>query len=276
MHPPAPPLPARAAPSRRTWGRCPAALLLAALLLASPGGPARAGRPGGDAPATIVFCCPEAGWPPYLLPCNGSDCRGIMPEIFREAMRSLGVTVVTRSFPEKRSLVMLRQGEVDVYSKAPEWVEDSEAFLWSAPVLPSRDVLVAPAGGRPIDGPQDLTGLRLGTVLGYSYPGLDEALASGRVTRDDAPDTASQLRKLLYGRTGAAVVNELVARWVLRGLHEPGADSLRFSERSVGLAWMRFGFTRARDWRALVGRLDAEIERMRADGRLQAIVDTYR
>ncbi len=105
---------------------------------------------------------------------------------------------------------------------------------------------------------------------------LDEALASGRVTRDDAPDTASQLRKLLYGRTGAAVVNELVARWVLRGLHEPGADSLRFSERSVGLAWMRFGFTRARDWRALVGRLDAEIERMRADGRLQAIVDTYR
>lgn len=261
----------------RGGARLSALLLLAGLLaLLLPPGPPASARTPAEEPRQLVFSCNEAGWPPYLIVGPDQTCNGIMADILREAARGLGVSVTTRTFPEKRNLLMLRQGEVDVYCKAPEWVAEPEALLWSAPVLPSRDVLVAPADGPPVEGPEDLVGLRLGTVLGYAYPALDAALESGRITRDDAPGTVSQLRKLLRGRTDAAVVNELVARWVLRGLREPGADALRFSGREVGLAWLRYAFTRARDWEPLVARLDAEIARMRADGRIQAILDAYR
>jgi len=250
-------------------------LLLALITaLALPPAPAPAQGPRDAPGATLVLCCPEAGWPPYNIPCASGPGCGIMPDIFLEAARALGAEVVIRNFPEKRSLLLLEEGRVDVYSKAKQWVPDPERFVWSAPVLPSRDVLATPVDGpRAIDGPADLAGLRLGTVLGYSYPVLEQALASGAVTRDDAPDTTSQIRKLLHGRTDAAVVNELVARWVLRDMDKAGA--LRFSNGAVGLAWLRFAFTRARDWEPFIARLDAEIERMRADGRLQAIMDAY-
>lgn len=250
--------------------------LASALATALPFAPASAQGPQGAPGVTLVLCCPEAGWPPYNIPCASGPGCGIMPDIFLEAARALGAAVVIRNFPEKRSLLLLEEGRVDVYSKAKQWVPDPERFAWSTPVLPSRDVLAALADGpRAIDGPADLAGLRLGTVLGYSYPVLEEALASGAVTRDDAPDTVTQLRKLLHGRTDAAVVNELVARWVLRDQGEGGADALRFSRGAVGLAWLRFAFTRARDWEPFIARLDAEIERMRADGRLRAILDAY-
>ena len=218
------------------------------------------------------------GWPPYII-VGGEpeDDRGIVPDLVRKAVAEAGGEVSFVRYPDRRGVELVREGEIDAWPKAREWVENPEDFVWSAPLLLSEDVLVSradrPATFRTIS---DLFGLRLGTVLGYGYPTLDDAFRTGRIERVDLHDAQTQLEMLDRGRVDAVVMERRIADWALR--HTPGLnrDDFRLSTRNVHSVQYRLMFTGRRDWADFVSRFDAAVARMRASGELAALFKKYR
>lgn len=255
-----------------------AALILVLAALSAPSARCAAADGLAQAPdRPLILGSPEEGWPPYHIPDPGDDRSGIMPDILTQAAAALGLPVVVRRYPDKRCMKMLEEGTIDAYTKAYEWVEEPERFAWSRGVVLSEDMILLRAGGTlRYSRPSDLRGLRVGTVLGYGYPRLEALFAGGGVLRDDAPGVVFMLRKLAGGRTDAAVSNRLVAQWVMRNDPALAARGLVFADTPLDCAWFRYVFTRVRDWGPTIAGIDAEIERMRRDGRLDAILARYR
>jgi ABC-type amino acid transport substrate-binding protein len=99
----------------------------------------------------------------------------------------------------------------------PSWFPQPEDYHWSEPLFDIGDQLV---GHRDTPAPADLAalprGTRVGTVRSYHYPSLQSRFASGELVREDAPDQASALRKLMLRRTEVAVISPQVLGWTLR------------------------------------------------------------
>lgn len=99
----------------------------------------------------------------------------------------------------------------------PSWFPNAEHYRWSEPLFDAGDVLV---GHRGTPAPVSLAALPRGTVVGtvrsYHYPTLQARFASGELRRDDAPDQASLLRKLMRQRSEVAVVSRQSLDWMLR------------------------------------------------------------
>ena len=114
--------------------------------------------------------------------------------------------------PRRRLDLLLKTGKLDglVMGVNPVWFDDrnEQKFLWSLPFMSDTDEIVS-SRDRPFDytGPKSMLGMRIGTVLGYYYPGLNELLAEGKIQRDDASSDENSFRKLMAGRVDAAIVS---------------------------------------------------------------------
>ncbi len=115
--------------------------------------------------------------------------------------------------PRKRVMDALASGAADLSCHyLPGWLPGD--FDWSKPFIPNALVLVsAPTVNRPAS-LQDLAGVPVGTVLGFSYPDLEAALGA-RFVRDNAPTSQSNLMKLAAGRVQHAVLGEMFYRYQL-------------------------------------------------------------
>jgi len=128
---------------------------------------------------------------------------GLHADLGAALSRRLGRPVEMRALPRKRIAQALESGEADLvcdYQSA--WLPGP--FGWSRAFIPDQTVVVTPAG---VAAPQrlaDLMGQPIGTVLGYAYPEVVQALGEG-FARDDAPDAVANLRKLELGRVPHAL-----------------------------------------------------------------------
>jgi ABC-type amino acid transport substrate-binding protein len=109
--------------------------------------------------------------------------------------------------PRKRIAQALEGGAADlVCLYIPEWLPGR--FHWSQPFFPADEVVVADLSvSQPVH-LGELAGKPIGTVLGYSYPRLEQLLG-GEFVRDDAPSTESNLRKLEAGRLHYVVTSSI-------------------------------------------------------------------
>jgi polar amino acid transport system substrate-binding protein len=136
-------------------------------------------------------------------------------EVVAGIHRDLGVALAARLertprfivLPRKRIAQALESGTADlVCLYIPEWLRGR--FQWSQPFFPADEVIVADLSvSQPLH-LRELAGKPIGTVLGYSYPSLEQALGSDLV-RDDAPSTEYNLRKLEAGRVHYIVTSSI-------------------------------------------------------------------
>ena len=132
---------------------------------------------------------------------------GILKDLGEAIAQKLERKPVFLILPRKRMLEALVNGEADARCYArPQW--DDSDVLWSKPLIPSGDVVATRVGAKVPDGPRALSGVRVGTVTGYRYPSLEDALGA-KFVRDDAPTEESNVAKLVAGRFDHAVVNKL-------------------------------------------------------------------
>lgn len=112
--------------------------------------------------------------------------------------------------PRRRLADSLLRGEADlVCGYLPAWLPGP--LRWSQPFFRQEEWLLTRAEAPAPRRLSDLRGQRIGTVLGFVYPELLEALGTGFV-RDDAPNAAANLRKLAAGRMDHASVSSRVLR----------------------------------------------------------------
>ncbi len=223
----------------------------------------------------IIIGFNNVAWPPYLVKETDREIHGIMIDVMKEIAQKHGFSVKIAPLPEKRAIRGITGGDIDAYSKAKEWVDNPNAYLWTDPVLDSTDVLIFPKD-RPVkfNAPDDLKGKQIGAILGYRYPLLEPYFADGRIKRDDVKKDLLMLRKLLKGRDDAAIINKLVAFWVIRQNPELKGQ-FAFSEKAVGKAGVCFMFTAKRNWGPFIETFNKELAAMKTDGRLDAIVQKY-
>ena len=103
------------------------------------------------------------------------------------------------------------------------WMGDPQQtkYLWSPAILYDRNEVISRVDGKAptqilFQGPDSLQGLTFGGELGRRYKGLQDAFASGQISRRDARREEQNLDMLVHGRIDVTSMASTVARYKVR------------------------------------------------------------
>ena len=214
-----------------------------------------------EAVGTLRLSVPDDGYPPYVVLQEGEP-QGLLIKPLREAARRAGIELEFVLLPEMRSQYMLDSGHVDGRMESPDWTANPDDYLWSDLVVWLDDVLIY-RNDQPFDleYEEGLQGGEIITHLGYVYPALEPAFASGSLTRRDKLTEQDMLNTLLLSQSETAralIMGRDVAQWYLAAQPALQALPLSFSKKIYGCAPMGFQFARNERVQALVQRLNKE------------------
>lgn len=230
-------------------------------------------------------CALRVGWEPYA-PYTFADDEGAVVgadiELIKAIADEVGCSVDLVELPWARILKEVENGTLDVSTSTSRTPERS-AWAWFS--LPYRETEIAiyvrrgEAERFDLDSLADVPEqqLRLGVIVDYYYGDELAALASDpdyAAWIDGAPDYETNILKLINGRIDGFLVEDvgvMQAELERRGATE-GVE--RYPLRIPGQP-LRFMFSRQTIDPDLVEQVDAAIERIRADGRMAAIMGKY-
>ncbi|SET17178.1 extracellular solute-binding protein, family 3 [Marinobacter segnicrescens] len=224
-------------------------------------------------PETLAFNVSTGGHPPFTIVHGDGRVSGIFWDVLSAIADRFQVELLAVQVPPKRSESLLLSGHVDVTMRAMEWVDDPQAFVFSDPVMMTRDALfVHRDSDRKIDAVEDLEGTLLGR-LGFHYPWLAERLQQEAVSLIPVQDQEPMLRRLYDGRTRftGAISNLHAGYWTLKNV--PWGDSIR--EAPIRLDEVGFRLMFPPRHQALVPRINQELQRLRSSGELDRIIRAY-
>lgn len=222
---------------------------------------------------TLHFNVSPNGYPPYLI-VDGQEPSGIMWDVVTLIAERIGYKIVPEQIPRKRVDEMLLKGYIDGTSRAIEWTDDPDQFLFTDPIVAVEEVIFIPTGSDlTYETPEDLFSQTLVTHLGYSYPALEPYFQSGEIKRFDVSRDRDMFSFALHGKHfDAAIADRLVGQWILR--NEGWRKDFRISQESLS----NYGFRLMlrKDWAEFARLFNAELANIRANGELDAILSRYR
>ncbi|MFW5824377.1 MAG: substrate-binding periplasmic protein [Marinobacter sp.] len=226
-----------------------------------------------EKPATLAFNVSVGGHPPFTIVHDDGRVSGIFWDVLNTIARRHEFAIRPVQVPPKRTDSLLRQGHVDITMRAIEWTDEPGAFVFSRPVMNTRDAIFVHRDREgEIRHVQDLKGPLL-SRLGFHYPWLERKIRSGEVTLIPVQEQKPMFRRLLHGgdRFAGAISNLHVGRWTLR--KSGWDDQIRQAPLRLDEVGYRLMFPhRHKDLVPLVNR---ELERMKASGELDRIIRAY-
>lgn len=219
--------------------------------------------------AALVFIAPANHTLPFVDVRKGTLEGGILKDLGEALAARIGMKARFIVVPARRVSAALDQGEADAlcYTTA-QWI-DARQVHWSRPLFDYTGVVARRADAPKVDQLSQLAGSTLGTVAGYHYPEVEQAL-SGRFQRDDAPDMSRNLAKLSAGRVRYALTEKLTLAYAMR---EESTRSLALALPTVSYPTHCAFSTR----RGLpLARLDQAVGALLADGSVERILARYR
>ena len=220
----------------------------------------------------IVFNTTPKGYPPYMIKEAGKKESGIMVEVLQIIATKHGYILETKGIPTKRVEKLLKIGDLDATARAKEWVSNPENYEFTDVIVRARDVLFSlkktPITFRSIE---DLFDKDIGTHLGYKYPMLKTYFKDNRIRRNDTANGTAMLNMVLKERTDAAVMNELVAKWIIS--KNKWQEKFVISSKEVGGFDYRIMFNKK--WNSFVKKFNQELTLMRQNGELEKIISKY-
>lgn len=216
----------------------------------------------------VVFVAPMNHTMPLAEFSNGALSAGILKDLGEAIAARLGREARFVVVPSKRVADALREGRADIICYVlPEWIDGE--FEWTQPFIPNAGMVVALEGAAPIESLADLARMPVGTIIGYRYPDLEQALGSD-FQRSDGLSMEQNLRKLIAGRVHYAIVEQTTLDYFLRNHPDAGIKSaLRFSQFSARCAISRQAQVKPAEIRRAVDELIAK-------GKPERILDRYR
>jgi len=200
---------------------------------------------------------------------DGEMDAGMLRDIGEALARRLGRTPRFVSMPSKRVPLALASGEADVLCHVMKhWIDGD--FVWSAPFLPSGEIIAARPEAPAVRRLGNLAGQPIGTVLGYRYPLVEDALGK-RFVRDDAQTMEHNFRKLVAGRMPYAIVDDLTYNYYQRAAAKPPVK-LR---RDVVISSFRTHCAFSRKGRLPAARINQALDSLIGDGSLDAMLARY-
>lgn len=214
-------------------------------------------------------------WPPYTsadLPLGGATT-----EVVRQAFAKAGIQTRVSYLPWKRAIESAKD-DAGVVAYYPGYhCHHVPGFVTSDPIgngpLGFAEKVSHPVTWTSI---ADLVGqkLKIGTVLGYANTDeFDATVKAGLLHTVPAPDDATNLRKLAYGRIDVAVIDKLVMSYLLATNPSLKGDDkvLEFNSRPLAKKTLYICFNDTKNGRALRDRFDKGL----AQVDVADIVDRY-
>lgn len=172
---------------------------------------------GAQALRPLVMLVETSALMPHARIEGTTVVEGLHLDIGQALARRLGRELVARPTPRKRLAEALQRGEGDLLCDyQSDWLPG--AFAWSKPFLPDQALLISAAAVPAPASLAALAGQPVGTVRGYVYPEMTDALRSSFM-RDDAPDAVANLQKLALGRVQHALTGRRVLEYQQRTGH---------------------------------------------------------
>ena len=223
----------------------------------------------------IRFGIPDVGYPPYLMSA-ADDLHGIVGDIFVEIADALGYQVEVVIQPVKRLRREMNRGKLDAVANALEWESDTTGLVWTEEIIRVSDNVVMTADRQAgIANLDELRGKNVVLMRGYTYPSLEEMIESGAFQSSRADRFESLLRMVEYKRVDYGILDENVAKWVIRehdlkfGLPlffaTPGFDEVGYRIILVSKKWAPF-----------VQKFNEALAQFIVNGELEKILDKYR
>lgn len=207
---------------------------------------------------------------------------GIDNDVVRAFAEELDCAVSFEELPWQRILLAIEAGQLDLTSSASLTEERLRFARFSVPYRQAEVAIYVRRGETErfaLEGLQDIPeiGLRLGIVTGYYYGKEFEALMKDdrfAAQIDPAVDYDINIRKLLHGRIDAFIVDD--AGVMVSALRRLGvADRIERYPLSLPGDDLHFMFSRKTVDASRVEEVNHVLERMRDDGRLQAIMRAH-
>lgn len=226
-------------------------------------------------PDALVFNISMEGYPPFTILDDQGQISGIFWDLLASIAARHDIDLTAVQLPSKRVEQMLLEGHLDVTMRAREWTEHPDQFVFSEPVLETRDAIFVHRNHRGrYRTADDLEGKLVLTQLGFRYPELNDALSEGRIHYLEIQDQSSMFRRLLQGqRFDAAISNLDAGLWLIR--EQGWQDQIELADVVFTPVPYRLMFAPAhRDFVEKI--LNPELRSMAESGELEAIRDRYR
>jgi polar amino acid transport system substrate-binding protein len=207
------------------------------------------------------------------LPDNGP-----LSTVVQTAFARQGIASKVVFYPWRRALDMARKG----VAVSPGWTNTEERrldFLFSDPFYVTTDALFFRAGTfPPIAGLDDLSGLKVGIISGYSYGSeFDAAVQSKLFVVDEAPDAEANLKKLLGNRVDAIILNRAFGMHLLTTLTQEQSQRITVSPQKFNSKPWSVAVGRATpNAQAIIDAFNAGLAAIRKDGTLDSIIKSLK
>lgn len=235
---------------------------------------------GAKAECTLVL-----GWESYAVYTflkSGSVLTGADIELLRATAKEVGCTLQYRQYGWQRIHEQLKTGGVDVATSATLSPERERYAYFSVPYRRAEMAIYVRRGesGRfDISSLQSIAGtdFRLGTIGSYEYGAPFSDLIRDPAFAErlrPAADYKAALRRLIDGRVDGFLTDDvgvMVAEARALGIE---AEVERYP-LALPAQEIRFMFSRVSVDPAIVAAFDKSLERMKADGRIRAILDRF-
>ncbi|WP_282608061.1 ABC transporter substrate-binding protein [Pelagibius sp. Alg239-R121] len=225
-----------------------------------------------------IYFAEEANWPPYTPNAYGIAEEGLSLELMEAIFSQLNLEVEVELVPQRRMLQYMRLGTKDavtVITKSPERLRYLE---YTDPIISTDRGLIYYLSDRkePFEWRRyrDLQGLRIGAVSGHNYGvEFNQAVEEFDLDMVEVGRVVQNFDMLLAGRIDIFLAAESTANEFLSNTKYNGKiTSAKKPTREISF---HIAFSKKSRAKVLIPRVNGVIQKMRADGSLQAIVDKY-
>ncbi|QLG87247.1 transporter substrate-binding domain-containing protein [Chitinibacter bivalviorum] len=142
---------------------------------------------------------------------NGQLKAGFLFDLGNMLAQQLNRSAVFIALPRKRLSPILESGQVDIIcNQNPRWLPGP--FDWSTPFIPHAELIVSDQRFTRPKQLNDLANIRIGTILGFNYAEVQQALGT-QFIRDDTLTVHSNLRKLAAGYVHHIIIDQYVLEY---------------------------------------------------------------
>ena len=207
----------------------------------------------------------EATFPPYEYR-NGKEIVGIDPDIVKELAKAAGRELVIEDMSFDSIIAAVQSGKADIAASGITVTEDRKKKInFTIPYVTAQQVIIVPVGS-PINNADDLKGKRIGVQHGTTG---DSYVTANIQQPERYQNGALAIRALISGKLDVVILDNEPAR-----IHTSKTDKLKILP--VPLVHEEYAFAISKLNPELLQILNQELVRMKADGRLQEIIDKHR
>ena len=168
----------------------------------------------------------DPSWPPFFYAGDPESPPGFAKEVLTHCLNKMDIAFVFKFHPIKRMRVSMEKGLIDInmYSYKPSresFLEFGKEKIFNSTYIPfvkaGRDIKISAIS--------DFDGLRLGHQIGlrYSKDFYHYVLQRKKLRKlDEAPNMASNIRKLIHDRIDVFVGSQASARYWINSLQFEG------------------------------------------------------